>query len=139
VKPFHYYWKDDIFLFGSELKSLVIHPAFKKEINPHAVASFLQYGYVSQPHCIYRNTFKLEAGHLLRLKLDTKEIINEQYWNVYAHYNKPKLKITLPEAIEQTELILQKAFQYRMVADVPVGVFLSGGYDSSCVTALLQK
>jgi asparagine synthase (glutamine-hydrolysing) len=58
---------------------------------------------------------------------------------VYDYYNKPKLKITLPEAIEQTETILQKAFQYRMVSDVPVGVFLSGGYDSSCVTALLQK
>jgi asparagine synthase (glutamine-hydrolysing) len=58
---------------------------------------------------------------------------------VYDYYNKPKLSIELPEAIEETERILQESFQYRMVSDVPVGVFLSGGYDSTCVTALLQK
>jgi asparagine synthase (glutamine-hydrolysing) len=58
---------------------------------------------------------------------------------VYDYYNKPKLDISLTEAVEGTEKILEKAFQYRMVADVPVGVFLIGGYDSSCVTALLQK
>jgi asparagine synthase (glutamine-hydrolysing) len=58
---------------------------------------------------------------------------------VYDYYNKPKLKIDLQEAIEETEKILQESFQLRMVADVPVGVFLSGGYDSTCVTALLQK
>jgi asparagine synthase (glutamine-hydrolysing) len=58
---------------------------------------------------------------------------------VYDHYNKPKLEIDLPDAIVETEKILSKSFEYRMVADVPVGVFLSGGYDSSCVTALLQK
>jgi asparagine synthase (glutamine-hydrolysing) len=139
VKPFYFYWKEDVFLFGSELKALLAHPAFKKEIDKNAVASFLQYGYVSHPHCIYKDTYKLQPGHFLKLKLDSKEIRTTQYWNVYDYYNKPKLKIGLPEAIEETEKILQKAFQYRMVADVPVGVFLSGGYDSSCVTALLQK
>jgi len=139
VKPYYYYWKDDLFLFGSELKSLTKHPSFKKEIDPSAVASFLQYGYVSHPHCIYRNTLKLKPGHFLRMNLSSKDITTIQYWNVYDYYNKPKLRISLPDAINETERILEKAFQYRMVADVPVGVFLSGGYDSSCVTALLQK
>ncbi|ANE52465.1 asparagine synthase (glutamine-hydrolyzing) [Flavisolibacter tropicus] len=139
VKPVHYYWKDGLFLFGSELKSIVAHPHFKKEINRDAVASFLQYGYVSYPHCIYQDTYKLAPGHLLRLDLTQKKIAIQQYWNVYDYYNKPKLTIDLPTAIEETEKILQEAFQLRMVADVPVGVFLSGGYDSSCVTALLQK
>jgi asparagine synthase (glutamine-hydrolysing) len=139
VKPYFYYWLDDVFLFGSELKSLIQHPRFKKEINHNAVASFLQYGYVSHPHCIYQNTFKLQPGHLLRMNLETKQFSTTQYWNVYDAYNKPKLSIDLKEAIEETEKILHKAFQYRMVADVPVGVFLSGGYDSSCVTALLQQ
>jgi asparagine synthase (glutamine-hydrolysing) len=139
VKPFYYYWKDDIFLFGSELKSLVAHPAFVQQIDRDAVASFLQYGYIAHPNCIYSNTFKLPPGHLLRLELDSKRVNSVQYWNVYDHYNKPKLQIDLPEAITETEKILEKAFQYRMVADVPVGVFLSGGYDSTCVTALLQK
>ena len=57
---------------------------------------------------------------------------------MYDAYNKPILKISLPDAITETEKLLTNAFQYRMVSDVPVGVFLSGGYDSSCVTALLQ-
>ncbi|MFN2440801.1 MAG: asparagine synthase (glutamine-hydrolyzing), partial [Chitinophagaceae bacterium] len=139
VKPFYYYWKDDLFLFGSELKALAAHPHFKKNINPDAVASYLQYGYVSHPHCIYAHTHKLPPGYILRIHLETKEIKIHQYWNVYDYYNKPKLKIDLSEAIDQTEKILQESFELRMVADVPVGVFLSGGYDSTCVTALLQK
>lgn len=139
VKPFQYCNQQDLFIFGSELKSILQHPLFKKEINENSVASFLQYGYVSHPHSIFKNVKKLSPGHLLKLNLETREQQVCQYWNVYDYYNKPKLKIDLPEAIDETEKILSKAFQYRMVADVPVGVFLSGGYDSSCVTALLQK
>jgi asparagine synthase (glutamine-hydrolysing) len=139
VKPFYYHQAGDLFLFGSELKSLIKHPGFKKEVDRNAVASFLQYGYVPHPHCIYKNTFKIPPGHYLRISLDRKEVSLVQYWNVYDAYNQPKLNLSMEEAIGQTEAILQKAFQYRMVADVPVGVFLSGGYDSSCVTALLQK
>jgi asparagine synthase (glutamine-hydrolysing) len=139
VKPFHYYWNNDLFLFASELKALVAHPDFLKYVNRDAVASFLQYGYVSSPHCIYNHTHKLPPGHLLRFDLSSKNISTSRYWNVYDYYNKPKLKIDLKEAVDETEKILSESFQYRMVADVPVGVFLSGGYDSSCVTALLQK
>lgn len=139
VKPVNYYFKDGLFLFGSELKALMAHPSFEKKINRDGVASFLQYGYVSAPHCIFENTHKLPAGHLLKLQLTTQTILLHRYWNVYDHYNKPKLDISLPEAITETEKILEKSFQYRMVADVPVGVFLSGGYDSTCVTSLLQK
>ncbi|MBD0376622.1 MAG: asparagine synthase (glutamine-hydrolyzing), partial [Flavisolibacter sp.] len=139
VKPFYYYWQDGLFLFSSELKSMVTHPGFEKKINRDAAASFLQYGYVPHPHCIYQHTYKLPPGHLLKLNLNTHQITTTQYWNVYDYYNKPKLNISLPDAINETEKILSESFQYRMVADVPVGVFLSGGYDSSCVTALLQK
>lgn len=139
VKPLHYYWKDDLFIFGSELKALTSHPLFEKQIFIDAVASFLQYGYVCHPHSIYQNTYKLPPGHLLHFHLSTKQYELVQYWNVYDYYNKPKLNIGINQAIETTEALLEKAFQYRMVADVPVGVFLSGGYDSSCVTALLQK
>jgi asparagine synthase (glutamine-hydrolysing) len=139
VKPLYYYFSDDVFLFGSELKSLLKHPGFKKEINPDAVASYLQYGYVSWPHCIYKRTSKLPPGHILSLNLRSKNSSVKQYWNVYDYYDQPKLSITLPDAIEETEKILVDAFQRRMIADVPVGVFLSGGYDSTCVTALLQK
>lgn len=139
VKPFYYSLSEGLFLFGSELKTLMAHPAFKKEINPDVVASYLQYGYVSGPYCIFKNTHKLQPGHLLRLNLRNQHITKKQYWNVYDYYNKPKLKIDTREAVLETERILEKGFQYRMVADVPVGVFLSGGFDSTCVTALLQK
>ncbi|OCX54036.1 asparagine synthase (glutamine-hydrolyzing) [Mucilaginibacter sp. PPCGB 2223] len=139
VKPLYYYHSDGLFAFASELKAIVLHTGFKKEINKNSVASFLQYGYVSAPHSIYNNTFKLAPGYLLKLNLSTRKVCIEQYWNVYDYYNKPKLNISLEDAITATEPILQKAFKYRMVADVPVGIFLSGGYDSTCVTALLQK
>jgi asparagine synthase (glutamine-hydrolysing) len=139
VKPFYYYNVSGTFLFGSELKSISSHPDFCKEIDPAAVASFLQYGYVPHPYCIYKNSHKLPAGHLMYLDLKNQSIDIRQYWNVYEHYNKDKIDIGIEDAIRETEKILQESFQYRMVADVPVGVFLSGGYDSSCVTALLQK
>jgi asparagine synthase (glutamine-hydrolysing) len=139
VKPLYYYFAEGLFLFGSELKAILQHPSFKKQINPEALASYLQYGYVSWPHCIYNDTHKLSPGHILKMDLKAKAIDIKQYWNVYDYYDKPKLSISLPDAIDETERILQQSFQYRMVADVPVGVFLSGGYDSTCVTALLQK
>ena len=138
VKPFFYYWKNGLFAFGSELKALVKHPAFEKEINLNAAAAFMQYGYVPAQHAIFKHTHKLRPGHYLEFDLNTQGISTQQYWNVYDAYNKPTLKISLPDAIEETEKLLTNAFQYRMVSDVPVGVFLSGGYDSSCVTALLQ-
>ena len=138
VKPFFYYWKDDVFLFGSELKALMQHPSFVKEINVDAAAAYMQLGYVPTPHCIFNNAHKLKPGHFLEADLNSKSITTTQYWNVYDAYNKPVLKIDLPDAIAETEKLLTSAFQYRMVSDVPVGVFLSGGYDSTCVTALLQ-
>jgi len=81
----------------------------------------------------------LPAGHILKFNLSSFDLAVAPYWNVYDYYNKPKLSINLSDAINETERILTQSFAYRMVADVPVGVFLSGGYDSSCVTALLQK
>lgn len=138
VKPFYYYHHDGLFLFGSELKSLTHHPRFRKEINSEAAASFLQYGYVSHPYCIYSKTHKLPPAHVLRLRLKDESVSIKSYWNVYDYYNQPKERISLPDAIVETERILKESFQLRMVADVPVGVFLSGGYDSTCVTALLQ-
>ncbi len=138
VKPFFYYFKDGLFLFGSELKALMQHPQFVKTINHDAVAAFLQYGYVPTPHCIFNDAHKLNPGHYLVFDIKKQQHEIVQYWNVYNSYNKPELKIDLPDAITETEKLLTNAFQYRMVSDVPVGVFLSGGYDSGCVTAILQ-
>jgi asparagine synthase (glutamine-hydrolysing) len=139
VKPFFYYWKDDLFLFGSELKALMANASFEKEIEINAVGSYMQFGYVPAPQCIFKNTFKLKPGHFLLLDLKTKKLETDIYWNVYDYYNREKIKISIQDAVGETEKILEKAFNYRMVADVPVGVFLSGGFDSSCLVALLQK
>jgi asparagine synthase (glutamine-hydrolysing) len=139
VKPFFYYWNDGVFLFGSELKALLANPFFRKEIEINAVGSFLQFGYVPAPNCIFKHSFKLLPAHFLTFNLKSREIETAKYWDVYDCYNREKLKISMPDAIEETEKILEKSFRYRMIADVPVGVFLSGGYDSSCLVALLQK
>ncbi|HMN31962.1 MAG: asparagine synthase (glutamine-hydrolyzing) [Chitinophagaceae bacterium] len=139
IKPLFYYEREGLFLFGSELKVFIEHPRFQKTINLNAVSSYLQYGYVPTPSCIYNNTNKLEPGHYMILDLKTQTKTIKQYWNVYDAYNKPKLKIDFSEAKNETEKLLISACNYRMVSDVPVGVFLSGGYDSTAVTALLQK
>ncbi len=139
VKPLFWYFRNDLFLFASELKAFHQHERFEKEINRDALAAYMQYGYVPAPHCIFRHTEKLLPGHTLTLDITCRKISLEKYWDVLDYYNRPKLKIQLGDAVGETERILEKAFQYRMVADVPVGVFLSGGYDSTCVTALLQK
>ncbi len=139
VKPLYWYWKDDLFMYASELKSFHEHRDFKKEINKNSLALYLQYGYILQPHTIFKNTYKLRSGHYLEVDLKTKKIEEIAYWNVIDFYNKPKLDISEDEAIEKIEKLLKSAFEYRMVSDVPVGVFLSGGYDSSIVTAILQS
>jgi asparagine synthase (glutamine-hydrolysing) len=139
VKPFFYHKINDLVLFGSELKALVQHPKFEKKINLDAVAAYMKLGTVPTPHCIFQHTHKLKPGHFLEIDIKQNTLTTMQYWNVYDAYNKPTLNIDFPEALLETEKILAKAFNYRMVSDVPVGVFLSGGYDSSCVTALLQK
>lgn len=139
VKPFFYYYNNGLFLFASELKAIMQHPEFTKSINLNAVGAYMQHGYVPTPHCIFNHTHKLKPGHFLQLNITSNSLTTQQYWNVYDAYNKPTLNIALPDAIEETEKLLTNAFTYRMVSDVPVGVFLSGGYDSSCVTALLQK
>lgn len=141
VKPFFYYLKDDLFLYASELKAFHKHPRFEKIINQDAVAAFFQYGNVPTPHCIFKNTYKLKPGYFLTVSFvgSQIQISQDKYWSVYTAYNLPKLAISFQDAKKMTEDLLSSACEYRMVSDVPVGVFLSGGYDSTCVTALLQK
>ncbi|MCD6067386.1 MAG: asparagine synthase (glutamine-hydrolyzing) [Bacteroidetes bacterium] len=141
IKPFFYYQHEGLFLFASELKAFHQHPWFKKELNTDAVAAFMQFGNVPSPHCIFHHCYKLPPGHYMECSLRSAsvEFSIHKYWDVYDAYNKPKHKIDFEEAKTETEKILRSAADYRMVADVPVGVFLSGGYDSACLTALLQK
>jgi asparagine synthase (glutamine-hydrolysing) len=139
IKPFYYYWHDGLFLFASELKSFHKHPAFKKEINKQAVYQFIQYGFIMTPLSIFNFTFKLLPGHYFHFDISKASFNIEKYWDVYDAYNKPKLDVSENEAKENIEGLLISASKYRMVADVPVGIFLSGGYDSTAITALLQN
>jgi asparagine synthase (glutamine-hydrolysing) len=139
VKPMYWYWKDGLFLFASELKAFHEHPKFDKTINQQAVSLYLQQGYIPYPHCIFQHAHKLPAGSYL--ELDSKQQIKiEKYWDVQDVYANSSLS-TASEADLEAELeeVLTESFELRMVADVPVGAFLSGGIDSSIVTALLQK
>ena len=138
VKPLFYYQKNDLILFSSELKSFHEHPEFEKKLDLNAVAAYMQYGNVPTPHCIFKNCGKIKPGHYLKINLENKSQQKIQYWNVYDFYNQPKLNLSFPEAKIQTKELLKSAFNYRMVADVPVGVFLSGGYDSTTVSSLIQ-
>jgi asparagine synthase (glutamine-hydrolysing) len=138
VKPFYYYFKNGLFLFASELKAFHKHPHFEKAIDERSLLSYFELGYVPTPHSIFKNTFKLEAGHVLNLSLISRDYAVFPYWQVREFYLRPKLKIEYEEAKQEVHRLLKSAFNYRMVADVPVGIFLSGGYDSTAVVAILQ-
>ncbi|RYG44212.1 MAG: asparagine synthetase B [Chitinophagaceae bacterium] len=102
------------------------------------VQQFIQYGYIIAPLTIFQNTFKLQPGYNMECALSSASINTACYWNVYDAYNKPKLNISFEEAKHEVKELMTSACNYRMVSDVPVGVFLSGGYDSTAVTALIQ-
>jgi len=139
VKPLYWYKSNGLILFASELKSFHEHPEFRKELNIDSLALFLQYGYVPQPHTIFKSAYKLRAGHYLDVDLKNFSIKERQYWDIGDFYKRPSVSTSVEDAICETENLIRSACEYRMVADVPVGVFLSGGYDSSTVAALLQK
>ena len=138
VKPLYYFVKDGIFLYASELKAFYKHPKFVKSIDKNALSVYLQFGYIVAPHTIFRDTYKLKPGHYIEYDLKGNRFEINSYWDVVDFYNN-KINIPYEEAQERIEKILIDSFSLRMVSDVPVGTFLSGGVDSSLVTAILQK
>ncbi|MDN5053001.1 asparagine synthase (glutamine-hydrolyzing) [Aliarcobacter butzleri] len=139
VKPLYYYADEKEFMFSSEIKSFHKHPKFKKEQNLEVLPYFFQFGYIPAPFTIFQNCFKLEAGHYLELKIDSLEFKITKYWDVNDYYLQEKFTKSEDEILEDIEKILDDAIDLRMVSDVPVGVFLSGGYDSSLVASILAK
>jgi len=136
VKPLYYAWDGSRFWFGSELKALRALREWRAEIDRDAVGEYLQFGYVSAPRSIYRNVAKLLPGHWLELG-EVGEPVAHRYWSPVPQ--EAPLEGS-EESIEQRlELLMVDAFRYRMVADVPVGLFLSGGIDSTLVAALLTR
>lgn len=139
IKPLYYYERDGMFLFGSELKVFYPYPGFRKSIRKDSVGLFFKYGYVPAPFSIFENTWKLLPGHILEYDIRKREKTITRYWDVMDYYKRPRITVDYENAKKELERILISAFNYRMVADVPVGVFLSGGYDSALLTTLLQK
>jgi len=139
VKPLYYYWNNQTLLFGSELKSLCAYPGFPREIDVKSMSLFLQFSYIPAPYTIYKQTHKLRPGHLLTIQLDKATLEDKEYWNVLDAYKEPLTDLSESAVIAKTEELMISAYKYRMVADVPVGVFLSGGYDSASVAAILQS
>jgi asparagine synthase (glutamine-hydrolysing) len=139
VKPLYYYSTKNLFLYASELKALYKNPNFEKHLDFNSLSLYLKYKYIPSPHTIFKNTYKLRPGHYLRIDLMNHKIKESRYWDVINFYNMPKLSISQEDALEESQRLLESAFQYRMVSDVPVGIFLSGGYDSTAVAALLTK
>jgi len=127
-------------MFGSELRSLRVHPDFKAELNPQAIAAFTRFGYIPHPLSIYRNVRQLEPGGWARLDAEG-ELTTGFYWrveDVAADAMQTGIATSEDDSIDALERLLADSVKRRMVSDVPLGAFLSGGIDSSLVVALMQ-
>jgi asparagine synthase (glutamine-hydrolysing) len=140
-KPLYYGWQGGIFLFGSELKAFKRHPAFRAAIDRNALDRMLRTGYVAAPHTIYQGVHKVLPGTWLKLDSMRGEARIQSYWSgrqiVEAGLAAP-FTGSAAEAVDQLDARLRQSIQDQQVADVPLGAFLSGGYDSSAVVALMQ-
>jgi asparagine synthase (glutamine-hydrolysing) len=137
VKPLYYGWDGTTLWFGSELKALRAFRHWQPEVDRAALAEYFQFGYVNAPRSIYRNVFKLPPGHWLGIDIKGEPKLH-QYWSVLDAVADP-LGASEHQLADELEALMIDAFRLRMVSDVPVGVFLSGGLDSSLLTAILQK
>lgn len=145
IKPLYYGWSRKTFLFASELKAIRAHPEFGSEINREALLLAMRHAYIPQPYSIYRDILKLPPGCILTLKVGTKGEAKMEgpipYWSaceVVESGAAHPWTDSERDATEELDALLRDAVRLRMVADVPLGAFLSGGIDSSTVVALMQ-
>jgi asparagine synthase (glutamine-hydrolysing) len=148
IKPLYYALIKNGMVFGSELKALKAHQDFEPIIDRNALALYLRYNCIPAPYCIFQNSWKLMPGHILKISANSlrkkKELPKSfSYWSasniVEAGKREPVKYTTAEEAIERLEDKLFDAVKMRMISDVPLGCFLSGGVDSSTVASLMQK
>jgi asparagine synthase (glutamine-hydrolysing) len=141
-KPLYYGWSNNHFFFGSELKAFRPHPAFTPTIDRGALTLYLRHSYVPSPHCIFEGYYKLLPGHILTLPLDGsaspgKEVIR-RYWALPKPDLQEPSNRSSEDCVDELEALLRAAVRMQLLADVPVGAFLSGGIDSSAVVSLMQ-
>jgi asparagine synthase (glutamine-hydrolysing) len=140
IKPVYWAKLDGVFMFASELKALREYPEWTPRINPEAVASYMRHNYVPAPHTIYQNVHKLEPGTILTLPWNSEPRL-EKFWNardVAIEGIRNPLREDDAALTDRLESLLIDAVGKRMMADVPLGAFLSGGIDSSLVVALMK-
>ena len=142
-KPLYYGWVNNVFLFGSELKALRAHPAWNAEINRDALTLLMRHTYIPAPYSIYNGIYKLMPGTILTVNLSQPDKQPEPvpYWSarsVAESGQKTPFIGSDTEAADRLEEVLSEAISAQMLADVPLGAFLSGGIDSSTVVALMQ-
>lgn len=139
IKPLYYGRSGGAFLFGSELQACRQFPGFRETVSPQALAQYFQFGYVSAPYSIYSDMWKLPPGHLLRVDRTGEYGTPEPFWSLEAAMaDRPAAGTPAGELSQELERRLRHAVRQHLVADVPVGAFLSGGIDSSSVVALMQ-
>lgn len=140
-KPLYYGWQDECFLFGSELKALKAHPALQGAIDRDALALFMRHNAVPAPYSIYQGIYKLPPGTWLTLGPGDRSVRPRAYWSAravaQAGLHSPFVGSDV-EARTALDMVLRQAVTGQMLADVPLGAFLSGGVDSSTVVALMQ-
>eukprot|EP00659_Diplonema_papillatum_P006687 gene6687-10243_t len=143
-KPLYWGWQNDVLLFGSELKALKIHPAFCADIDRDALALYLRHNYIPAPYSIYQGIEKLKPGHYVRIAIDQRrsDVKALPFWSfnraVEAGLASP-LQSDANAVVDTLEAQLSESIGMQMLADVPLGAFLSGGVDSSLVVGLMQK
>ena len=140
-KPLYYGWQGNTFLFGSELKALKAHPAFNAEIDRNALSLYMRHSYIPAPHSIYQGIHKLTAGSILTISLQQRTPTILPYWSgtdAATQGKQSPFSGTANDAVKALDTLLKDAIQQQMMADVPLGAFLSGGIDSSTVVALMQ-
>lgn len=140
-KPLYYGWVGNVFLFGSEIKALKAHPRFKSEIDRNALCLYLRHSYIPAPFSIYNGISKLQPGTILTVSNDQKKTKSSEYWSgtkVAENGTSQVFYGSQEDAVNNLEHLLMDAVRQQMVADVPLGAFLSGGIDSSTIVALMQ-
>lgn len=140
IKPLYWGQTNNAILFASELKALHSYPDWKPDVNPHALADFLRFSCIHAPQSIYRGVQKLEPGCMVTIRLNREPVI-VRYWDatqVAAAGRAQPYAGSDHDVVDELEQLLRDAIARRMVADVPLGAFLSGGVDSSTVAALMQ-
>lgn len=139
-KPLYFGWQEGTFLFGSELKALYAHPNFRGEINRDALTLYLRHNYIPAPYSIWQGFSKLEPGHYVEIDKASSDVCPKPFWSLLDAVTTAQADplADTSDVVDHLEALLLDAVGLRMDADVPVGAFLSGGIDSSVITALMQ-